>query len=135
MVPIQLEFLQKSNINVQRSLTPFPNRDEIRQFSRITVTVDELSDANSLTSGNEALKPFDIVSICPGNAKVFAFACQTAEIDIISFDFTHRIPYNISKKLLDTAVSRGILFEIVYSPMLTCKLNISLLISHYLYFL
>jgi ribonuclease P/MRP protein subunit RPP1 len=62
-------------------------------------------DAQSLTIGNETLKNFDIIAVCPGNIKVFAYLCKTAEIDIISLDFTHRLPFGLNKKLIDEVAS------------------------------
>jgi RNase P/RNase MRP subunit p30 len=90
----------------------------VRQMSRLTISVDEVVDAQTLTCGNEALRKFDIVAACPGNGKVFAFLCTTAEVDIICLDFDRRLPFSLNKKLLDTAVARGITFEIGYGGML-----------------
>jgi ribonuclease P/MRP protein subunit RPP1 len=95
------------------------NDDEIRQFNRLTIAIDDVIDVQYLTAGNETLKQFDIIAVCPGNMKVFAYLCKTAEIDIISLDFTHKIPFSFNKKLLDEAVRRGIYFEISYSNILT----------------
>lgn len=61
-------------------------------------------DAQCLTSSNPQLKVFDIVSVCPGNQKVFNYLCKTAEIDVICFDFTHRLPFNIDKKMVSQRI-------------------------------
>ena len=90
----------------------------VRQCSRLSVTIDDVMDAQSLTMGNEILNRFDIISGNPGNGKVFDFLCKTAEIDIISIDFTHKLQFSINKKSVDAAISRGICFEILYSPLL-----------------
>ena len=87
--------------------------NNIRQFSRVTVVVDDILDAQSLSTGNEALKQFDIVAVRPGNSKVFSYLCKQAEVDII--DLTQSsADINFSKKMLDEAVARGIFFEINY---------------------
>ena len=70
----------------------------MQQLNRITITVDEISDAQALSSANEYLKPYDIVAACPGNAAVFAYLCKTAQIDIIALDFTRRVPFPLIKK-------------------------------------
>ena len=90
----------------------------IRQLSRITLTIDELNDAHILTTTNETLLKFDIVAVSPGTIEVFTYLCKTAEIDIITLDFTHKLPFQINKKLIDEAVLRDIHFEIIYSPIL-----------------
>ena len=89
----------------------------IKQYSRITVVVDELSEAQALHSSNDILNQFDIVAVTPGNQKVLALCCQQANVDIIAIDFRNR-SLNLNKKLLDTAVQRGICFELLYGPML-----------------
>jgi RNase P/RNase MRP subunit p30 len=91
---------------------------KFRQISRLTVTVDEVIDAHALTAGNETLRTFDIVAARAGNSKVFAYLCRHADIDVITIDFTHRLPFLFNKKLLDEAVSRGISFEVNYSSIL-----------------
>lgn len=89
-----------------------------RQLSRITLVLDDLADAQTLHINNLALHAYDIIAACPGNQKIFQYLCQTADIDIISFDFHHRLNFSINKKLLDAAVKRGIHFEISYSGLL-----------------
>lgn len=119
---VTIDQMQRKDICRFRSLVskePSCMDDNLRQLTRITLTIDDLFDANSLNTGNEALRAFDIVAANPGNAKIFAYLCQSAEIDIISLDFTHRLAFGINKKLLDEAVKRGIFFEILYSPMLS----------------
>lgn len=91
---------------------------DVRQLNRITITVDDMMDAQMLTLGNAMLNHFDIIAVRPGNIKVMAHLCKTADIDIITLDFTHRLPFSINKKLLDEAMLRGIYFEIIYSPIL-----------------
>ncbi len=70
------------------------------QYNRVTVTVDEVIDASTLTSTNESLREFDIVAAIPGDAKVFAYLCKVADIDVISLDFTRRVPFALNKKMV-----------------------------------
>ena len=93
----------------------------VRQMSRLTVALDEVIDAQTLTLGNEVLRKFDIIAATPGNAKVFAFLCNTAEVDLIALDFTHKLPFALNKKHIDAAVSRGLSFEISYAGMLSTQ--------------
>ena len=91
---------------------------DIKQYSRITVSIDDAIDAQSLTAGNTILKEFDIVAARTSNGKVFTHLCRQAEIDIISLDFSHPVNFPFDKKVIDDAISRGIYFEICYSPLL-----------------
>lgn len=116
---VQLEPLQKRSALELRSLvTSSTAVPDLRQLTRLTMTVDDVIDAQSLTVGNVVLNSFDIVAVRPGNMKVMAYLCKTAEIDIITLDFTHRLPFATNKKLLDEAVKRGIFIEILYSPII-----------------
>jgi ribonuclease P/MRP protein subunit RPP1 len=74
-------------------------RTSLRQFSRLTINIEELSDAQGLSS-NDSLKRFDILAVSTTNLKVFVYLCKTADIDIISLDFTQRIHFSMNKKLV-----------------------------------
>jgi RNase P/RNase MRP subunit p30 len=91
----------------------------LRQLTRVSLIIDEIKDAHVLHGTNQLLSQFDLVSVCPGNIAVFTYLCKTADIDIISLDFTHKLPFNLNKKLLDEAVQRGICFEILYTPIIS----------------
>ena len=91
---------------------------KLRQLNRLSVTLDDLADAQSLTIGNEVVQMFDVIAATPGNAKVFAYLCKTADVDIITLDLGRRIPFQLNKKLIDEAVKRGLSFELNYSGVL-----------------
>ena len=84
------------------------------------MVVDELPEAQAIHSSNEVLNQFDIVAVTPGNQKVLALCCQQANVDIISIDFRNK-SLNLNKKLLDTAVQRGVCFELLYAPLLAAN--------------
>lgn len=75
-----------------------PPANEVTQLSRITITVDDVVDCQVITTGNETLRAYDIVAACPGNAAVFAYLCRTAQVDIISIDFSRHVPFPLIKK-------------------------------------
>ena len=76
------------------------NPRAFQQFSRLTVTMDDMMEAQKLTCSNPLLQRFDIVAVTPGNFKILQYCCRTAEIDLICLDFTHRIPFSLDKKLV-----------------------------------
>jgi RNase P/RNase MRP subunit p30 len=107
----------------------------VKQYSRLHLVLDEVIDCNCLiqptqqfaqsaaaSSSSSVVGKFDIISVTPGNARVFAHLCKhantTVHFDIISFDFAHKLPFTLNKKLVDEAISRGIHFEVCYSPLL-----------------
>ena len=74
--------------------------DIIKQYSRLTYIVDEISEAQCLTSSNAILQQYDIVAAVPGNQKVLSYLCRTADIDVICFNFTQRLPMSLDKKMV-----------------------------------
>lgn len=114
--------------------------DDFKQYSRVTLVVDDATDAQALTTGNAALMRFDIVAASPRSLSAFLHLCKQADVDIISLDFSHRMPFHIDQKhvrlcsvlpqsrvvfyiirtirlQVAAAVKRGILFEITHSPV------------------
>lgn len=126
--PIELEVAQLKDVLKQRSLVDskliLGTTDQIglkiRQMNRLSIIIDDVAEAQSLTVGNELIRQYDIIAVTPGNAKVFAFLCKTADVDIISLDFSRKIPFQLNKKMIDEATRRGIYFELCYSIMLGC---------------
>lgn len=103
---IALETIDVKECIKYRNLVVRSNEEsEVAQLNRLTVTLDEVVDAQALTAGNEMLKAFDIVAASPGNAAVFAHLCKTAQVDIITLDFSRRLPFPIIKKQVMSLVS------------------------------
>lgn len=97
--PVSLEPLDAKECLKYRSLVcGLSTTADIVQLNRLTVTLDEVVDAQALTAGNEMLKAFDIIAASPGNAAVFAHLCKSAQVDIITLDFSRRLPFPIIKK-------------------------------------
>jgi RNase P/RNase MRP subunit p30 len=96
----QLSQIECCESKTWRSLVTSNQTTQVKQYNRLTMIIDELVDAQQLTAGNEYLRSFDIIAVCPGNAKIFSFLCKTAQIDIISINFAHKIPFTLNKKLV-----------------------------------
>ena len=107
---VPLTVTQIREAQTLRSFVDFNNKSEshlrqpIRQLNRITLTIDDVSEAQSLTisSSNEKLKHFDIVAITPGTLPVFNFLCKDSDVDIIAMDFSHRNPFPLNKKTVNS---------------------------------
>lgn len=96
--PFELEPSVISECSKLRKLVCNDNCPQMTQLNRITVTIDEVVDGQTLTAGNEQLKCYDIVAASPGNAAVFAYLCKTAQIDLISIDFSRKVTFPLIKK-------------------------------------
>jgi len=67
-------------------------------------------------NGNSpAAKQFDIVAVTPLTEKLFAQCCEKLDVDVITLDLAHRLPYFIKPKQANVAIERGVYFEIGYS--------------------
>lgn len=84
--------------NISKNSNIISGNNNLRQFTRVTLFVDDINDAQVLSLTHEGLKRFDIVAASTNDGKVFNYLCTTAEIDIISLDFTRRIQFPLNKK-------------------------------------
>ena len=78
-----------------------------------------LSDPSQNQRLNALTQSYSLVALRPTNEKSLQNACTSLDCDLISLDFSVRIPYHFKMKTLAAAISRGIRFEICYSPGVT----------------
>ncbi|CAG0916635.1 unnamed protein product [Notodromas monacha] len=103
-----------------------------RILSRLTYSISDPITSFKLSQSRNA-KKYDIIAVRPTSLTGLQSACQTIDVDIIQL----RIPceFKWPRKMLLTAIRRGIAFELLYSPMLMesskCKLTIS--VAHTLF--
>ncbi|MFQ6638817.1 hypothetical protein Gotur_015198 [Gossypium turneri] len=107
-----------SSVNFHRDLLGVPRSSPFRQYTRLTVCIDTASQSQALNSGNPILKTYDIVAVRPLNQNAFDQACEKAEVDIISIDFSDKLPFRLKLPMVKAAIKRGIYFEITYSDLI-----------------
>ncbi|KAI8867232.1 PHP domain-like protein, partial [Ramicandelaber brevisporus] len=83
---------------------------------RLTIVASDPNANIGISGSNSALAPFDIIAVQPTNERMFLLACQSMEVDIISIDLTERLSFQLKHNAIGLAISRGIMFEIKYSP-------------------
>lgn len=104
--PIVLTTIEATEVMRSRSLiTNSSEYTPINQYNRITLLVDDIADAQNITANNDQLRAFDIVAAMPGNQKALAHICKNCDVDIICFDFTKRISFQVNKKLVSHSPS------------------------------
>ncbi|KAL9322825.1 hypothetical protein ACSQ67_010878 [Phaseolus vulgaris] len=103
--------------NLHRSLLGIPLSTPFRQYTRLTVCVDSSCQAQALNSGNPILKTYDLVAVKPFNQTAFDLACQSMEVDIISIDFSAKLPFRLKQPMVKIAMQRGVCFEVSYSDL------------------
>nr|KYP58597.1 Ribonuclease P protein subunit p30 [Cajanus cajan] len=101
--------------NLHRHLLGVPLSTPFRQYTRLTVCVDSPAQAQALNSANPILKTYDLVAVKPSNQTAFDLACQTMEVDIISIDFSAKLPFRLKHPMVKAATQRGVCFEVTYS--------------------
>lgn len=94
---------------------PFPVPTSLKLLTRCTLIISDTSHNHRLSS---LQSHYNILALRPMNEKALQQACTTLDCDIISLDFSTRIPYHFKHKMLASAISRGIRFEICYSAAL-----------------
>ncbi|KAL6956299.1 ribonuclease P [Sarracenia purpurea var. burkii] len=104
-------------VKLHRDLLNVPSSAAFRQYTRLTVAVDSSSQASALNSGNPILKTYDIVAVRPLNQNAFEQACQASEVDLISIDFSEKLPFRLKLPMVIAAIKRGVYFEISYSGL------------------
>ncbi|TDH72947.1 hypothetical protein CCR75_003782 [Bremia lactucae] len=106
-----------------------------RQRKRITLRLEEVADVKKLVSNgiiatinykswspqtaSDVVKGYDVVAAEAATPKVFQFLCEQADIDLITFDITNRIPFQLKRPWILAAIKRNLYFEIKYTPCLS----------------
>jgi ribonuclease P/MRP protein subunit RPP1 len=98
------------NISISGS-APFQKR------SRLTVILDDLQQIHSLSANNASIQSYDLIAIRPCSEKLFHQSCQSIECDIISLNFSDRFPFQLKFPAVNSAILRGVFFEICYAPI------------------
>ncbi|CAG8483261.1 5286_t:CDS:2 [Paraglomus brasilianum] len=93
-----------------------PNNEKIKQYTRLTVVIDDPGQNYGLTSTNSTISSYDLVAVQPTNEKLFQMACGTFDVDIISLEMGNRLPFYFKHTTVGLAIDRGIYFEISYAP-------------------
>ncbi|KAK4759144.1 hypothetical protein SAY87_020445 [Trapa incisa] len=107
-----------SSVSFHRDLLGVPRSSPFRQYTRLTVSAESVSQAQALNSGNPILKSYDLVAIRPLNQIAFDYACERSEVDIIALDFSEKLHFRLKQHMIKAAIVRGIYFEITYSSLL-----------------
>lgn len=82
-------------------------------LTRLNLTVSDPSQNHRLASLQSA---YSLVALRPTTDKALQLCCGSLECDIISLDFSTRLPFILKFKTVASALQRGVRFEICYSP-------------------
>ena len=90
----------------------------LAQHTRLTVVASEPAHCAQLAAAGDATRSYDVLAVQAASERVFASACTTLDVDIISFDLARRLPFRLRVPAVRAALARGITFELCYSPAL-----------------
>eukprot|EP00474_Spongospora_subterranea_P009789 CRZ10247.1 hypothetical protein [Spongospora subterranea] len=104
---------------ISRLKSSFSQATELVQKTRLNVILSDSQQIQTLSSSNACIQSYDIIAIQPTTEKLFYQACQTIDCDIITFDLSDRIPFMLKFPAVNSAIARGIFFEISYSSLIS----------------
>ncbi|KAI3964551.1 hypothetical protein MKW92_053797 [Papaver armeniacum] len=107
------------SVKFHRELLKVPLNTPFRQYTRLTVTVENIVQAGVLNSGNPVLKTYDLVAVKPLNQTVFDHVCKVSEVDLIAIDFSERLPFRLKLPMVKAAIEVEGILEITYSHLIS----------------
>ncbi|KAM4032076.1 ribonuclease P protein subunit p30 [Anomaloglossus baeobatrachus] len=108
--PISIKDLFPSPPTVQGKLTP------IHILTRLTIKASDPSHYNVLRSTSPVTRLYDIVAVYPTTEKLFHAACTNIDVDMICINVTEKSPFFFKRPSINSAIERGIFFELIYTP-------------------
>ncbi|KAI3909896.1 hypothetical protein MKW98_012950 [Papaver atlanticum] len=110
------------SVKFHRELLKVPLNTPFRQYTRLTVTVENIVQAGVLNSGNPVLKTYDLVAVKPLNQTVFDHVCKVSEVDLIAIDFSERLPFRLKLPMVKVAIevhslSLFLIFFLMYDEL------------------
>ncbi|KAJ7546548.1 hypothetical protein O6H91_08G044000 [Diphasiastrum complanatum] len=101
-----------------REVLGVPVGQPFRQYSRLTIVIEDQVQAAALNAANPVLRTYDLVAVQPTNQKMLGQACNHLEVDLITLNFTEKPSFRLKLPMIKAAIERGIYFEISYGAAL-----------------
>ncbi|KAF8536231.1 RNase P subunit p30-domain-containing protein, partial [Trichophaea hybrida] len=93
-----------------------PTHNSLKLLTRCTLVLTDHSQNHRLTALSDL---YSILALRPTSEKLLLQACSSLECDLISLDFSTRLPFPLKHKTVGAALLRGISIEICYSASIT----------------
>ncbi|AMD19231.1 HBR330Cp [Eremothecium sinecaudum] len=90
----------------------------LKLYTRITIVLEGSSNRSVLSSVADV---FDVVAVMPTSPNGLAVATASLDMDLLSFEYSKRLPAILKHKAICSCVKRGVKIEIVYSNALRDK--------------
>ena len=83
-------------------------------LTRLTLVITDSVQFRLLS--NVEAQAYDIIAVRPTTERLFMQACESTLVDVICFDLTEKLPFYLKRPAINVALSKGIFFEVDYSP-------------------
>lgn len=94
-------------------------RRPLRQYTRLTLVLDNPQQNYGINSANEIVKSYDFLAIQPQNERMLLNVVNSLDCDIISIDIGQsRLPFQLKHGVVKQAIARGMYFELAYGKAL-----------------
>jgi len=90
--------------------------DKLTLLTRCTLVLSDPSQNHRLASLTSL---YSLIALRPTTEKLLLQACSSLECDLISLDFSQRLPFQLKHKTVGAALLRGLSFEICYGASIT----------------
>lgn len=87
----------------------------LKLYTRITLIIDDPSKGQSLSKISQS---FDIVAAMPVSERALTLATTNLDVDVLTFQYSQRLPSYLKHKSICSCVARGVKLEIVYANAL-----------------
>ncbi|XP_043912862.1 ribonuclease P protein subunit p30 [Protopterus annectens] len=88
----------------------------VKIVTRLTIVASDPSHCTEMRTTSQRTKLYDVVSVFPKTEKLFHTACLNLDVDLICINVTEKQPFYFKRAAVNAAISRGIYFELVYTP-------------------
>lgn len=106
-------------VRFHRDVLGVPVGESFKQYTRLTIVVESMVQAAAIKPSHPVLRGYDLVAVQPMDQQTFEHACKNLEVDLITIDFSKRLPFRILRAHVNAAMERGIFFEIMYSSAIS----------------
>lgn len=111
-LPFPKDINKMNPMNINKRFKKFMEITGIKLYSRLTILINDPSKGQSLA---KITPHYDIISALPISEKAVLVATQHLEIDILTFDYSNKLPMILKHKNICSCIKRGIKIEINYS--------------------
>ncbi|EDO18864.1 hypothetical protein Kpol_1023p33 [Vanderwaltozyma polyspora DSM 70294] len=99
-------------MDIKERFKTFIENTGMKIYSRITLIIDDPSKGQSLAKISQA---YDIIAAMPISEKGITLATTNLDIDLLTFDYSQRLPVFLKHKSICGCVKRGVKVEIPYA--------------------